>query len=332
MQTEHSFDKVRRVQGGRAKTVTPAMWRGGRVAEGARLESVYGRNLIEGSNPSLSATLLRLGALCALMASLIATIPTASSRALGWETFSAEIIPSNRISLGVSLYEGRNIQGLLINEEPFSGRKANIPQVQTNLALGHRAEAILGYTLWRSIEDDIRAESNGGDPWFYTKLQLWSGQSWLPTTSFIWGVLEPAANPPLAADNLAFYAFLAFSHGFDAAPSQPVRLDINIGTGIYESKVKPGQDDIFKFNAALWWLPENSPWQWGVEFNRDQEVAGRWFDFTQGIESQYRRERIALTGHYELSPAWSAQGVASYGLVSSSEDWGVALQLHYQWP
>ena len=30
-------------------------WRGGRVAEGARLESVYTGNRIEGSNPSLSA-------------------------------------------------------------------------------------------------------------------------------------------------------------------------------------------------------------------------------------------------------------------------------------
>tara|TARA_A100000164_G_scaffold320222_1_gene302274 strand:- start:65 stop:274 length:210 start_codon:yes stop_codon:yes gene_type:complete len=30
-------------------------WRGGRVVEGARLESVYIGNCIEGSNPSLSA-------------------------------------------------------------------------------------------------------------------------------------------------------------------------------------------------------------------------------------------------------------------------------------
>ncbi len=32
-------------------------WRGGRVAEGARLESVYAGNRIAGSNPALSATL-----------------------------------------------------------------------------------------------------------------------------------------------------------------------------------------------------------------------------------------------------------------------------------
>jgi hypothetical protein len=30
-------------------------WRGGRVVEGARLESVYGGNVIAGSNPVLSA-------------------------------------------------------------------------------------------------------------------------------------------------------------------------------------------------------------------------------------------------------------------------------------
>ena len=32
------------------------IWRGGRVVEGARLESVYAGNRIEGSNPSLSAS------------------------------------------------------------------------------------------------------------------------------------------------------------------------------------------------------------------------------------------------------------------------------------
>mgnify|MGYP006910299513 CR=1 FL=1 len=32
-------------------------WRGGRVAEGARLESVYARKCIAGSNPVLSARL-----------------------------------------------------------------------------------------------------------------------------------------------------------------------------------------------------------------------------------------------------------------------------------
>ncbi len=35
------------------------IWRGGRAAEGARLESVYTVKRIEGSNPSLSASLLR---------------------------------------------------------------------------------------------------------------------------------------------------------------------------------------------------------------------------------------------------------------------------------
>ena len=37
-----------------------ASWRGGRVVEGARLESVYGGNSIAGSNPAPSAKLLFL--------------------------------------------------------------------------------------------------------------------------------------------------------------------------------------------------------------------------------------------------------------------------------
>ena len=40
-------------------------WKGGRVVEGARLERVYGGNLIVGSNPTLSAK--KIGT-CAILA------------------------------------------------------------------------------------------------------------------------------------------------------------------------------------------------------------------------------------------------------------------------
>ena len=40
----------------RARTICRAIRRGGRVAEGARLESVYTGNRIVGSNPTLSAS------------------------------------------------------------------------------------------------------------------------------------------------------------------------------------------------------------------------------------------------------------------------------------
>src|SRR5438445_11408790 len=51
--------------------------RDGRVAEGARLESVYTGNRIGGSNPSLSASpfiFLRLKAMCATMSASIAGV------------------------------------------------------------------------------------------------------------------------------------------------------------------------------------------------------------------------------------------------------------------
>ena len=50
---------VRRLPGPRA----PNLRRGGRVAEGARLESVYTGNRIGGSNPPLSARYTELNAL-----------------------------------------------------------------------------------------------------------------------------------------------------------------------------------------------------------------------------------------------------------------------------
>ena len=44
-------------EGAEKKWITMKIWRGGRVAEGARLESVYTFTRIAGSNPALSAIL-----------------------------------------------------------------------------------------------------------------------------------------------------------------------------------------------------------------------------------------------------------------------------------
>lgn len=153
----------------------------------------------------------------------------------------------------------------------------------------------------------------------------------MPTTSFIWGVLEPAANPPIGADNLSFYAIVALSQQVTLNPRHTFRADLNVGTGVYESNRRARQDDVFKFNIAGWWLPNHSSWQWGLEFNRDQEVKGRWFDFTQGFNSQYRRQRLAFSGQLAVNPYWAIQGIGSVGMVPTSEDWGVALQIHYRW-
>ena len=75
----NALTTVRRGNGSRAQDVGPGcmaadrryiaqlagmvrrLWRGGRVAEGARLESVYTGNRIVGSNPTLSASILTKG-------------------------------------------------------------------------------------------------------------------------------------------------------------------------------------------------------------------------------------------------------------------------------
>lgn len=49
--------RSRRLRPGRIRAQVE--WTGGRVVEGARLERVYRGNSIEGSNPSLSATVLQ---------------------------------------------------------------------------------------------------------------------------------------------------------------------------------------------------------------------------------------------------------------------------------
>lgn len=258
-----------------------------------------------------------------------------AERTIGWETFSAEPAETTHLTTGFSLYEGRTIQGLVLSEDnpEFDGRKLNAPQVQLNVSLGDRGEAVIGHTVWRTLRSEDINEADGADPWFYTKLKLFSERDWTPTTSFIWGVLEPAANPPIGADNLAFYAFLAFSKHFPVADQGRIRLDLNLGTGIYESDLRDRQDDVFKTNLALWYLPAGQPWRAGVEFNRDQEVTGRWYDFTQGTDSRYRRERLAATVHRDRlwgDDRWGAFGTLSTGFVEQSEDWGLAGGVTYR--
>lgn len=258
-----------------------------------------------------------------------------AERTLGWETFTAEPAVNTTLATGFSVYEGRTIQGLVLSEDnpEFDGRKINAPQIQLNIALGERGEAVIGHTAWRTLRSDEIDTADGADPWFYTKLKLFRERKWSPTTSFVWGVLEPAANPPIGADNLAFYAFLVFSKHFGSHDAGRFRADLNLGTGIYESDLRDRQDDVFKLNLALWYLPRSQPWRVGVEFNRDEEVTGRWYDFTQGTNSRYRRERVAATAvRDELLGyrRWAVFGTLSTGFVEQSEDWGVAGGVRYR--
>lgn len=276
----------------------------------------------------------RLWAWPLLIVGVLAAAPAQAERTIGWETFSAEIGDGTRLSTGFSLYEGRTIEGRV---PEFDGRMFNAPQLQLNVGLGERAEAVLGHTVRRSLSSDHEDSATaGGDPWFYTKLQFMSAGDYRPAGAFVWGVLEPAANTPVGADNLAFYAFLAFSQRWTMGlgPIEGAwRADLNVGTGIYESDLRDRQDDVFKFNAALWYLPATRPWRAGVEYNRDEEVTGRWYDFTQGTAGRYSRERLALTGVRETllgHDAWSAFATVSTGFVEQSEDWGLAGGVTYR--
>lgn len=253
---------------------------------------------------------------------LALTLPTLAlaDRNIGWQTFSAETADSSSFTLGAEYLDGRNIEALA-----YDGVTVNAPQIQLNVSLGDRGEAYLGHTAMRTLrnagDDD---GTSGGDPWFYTKIQMSDEQEILPSTAFIWGVLEPAANQPFGADNLAFYAFLAFSKHFDA-----VRLDVNTGIGIYEADSGDQQEDEVKLNIALWYEPPGDVWAVAAEYNYDEQVTGRWYDFTQRTESEYRRRRIAVSGQY--GETWQGFARGSVGLVEQSERFGLSAGVRYTW-
>lgn len=242
-----------------------------------------------------------------------------AERNIGWQTFSAEIADRSTLTVGSEYLDGRNIEAL-----EYDGVTVNAAQVQLNLALGERGEAILGHTAVRGLRGGEDEGISGGDPWFYTKIALWREQDRLPAAAFIWGLLEPAANQPFGADNMAFYAFLAFSHHF--VPE--VRADLNLGVGIYESDSGDQQDDEVKLNVALWYEHLEAPFGVGVEFNYDEEVTGRWYDFTQRTNSEYRRRRVALSGFY--GEQWQGFGGVSMGLVPQSERFGASAGVRYR--
>ncbi|MEX0584169.1 MAG: hypothetical protein WEB07_00285 [Natronospirillum sp.] len=238
-------------------------------------------------------------------------------RNIGWETFSANVAERTALTAGAEYLDGRNIEA-----RDYDGVTLNAPVVQLNVRLGDRGEAQMGYTLWRTLRSDAVDTANGGDPWFFTKINVVSQGDYTPATAFIWGVLEPAANPPVGADNLAFYALFAFSQEW-----ANWRVDLNVGTGIYESDRHNRQDDVTLLNSALWYR-YNPLTQLGIEFNYAEEVTSRWFDFTETVESEYRRRRIALTGRY--GTGYQGFATVSAGLAEQSEAWGLALGFRYR--
>lgn len=255
-----------------------------------------------------------------LLTTLLLPLTAVAERNIGWQTFSAHIADDSSFTVGVEYLDGRNIEAL-----PYDGETLNAPQVQLNLRLGSRGEAYLGHTVSRTLRGDGVDGTSGGDPWFYTKIGLWEEMDSFPApaVALIWGVLEPAANQPFGADNLAFYAFLAFSKQL----LDDVRLDTNFGIGIYESDLGDQQEDEVKFNAALWYESPDAPWQAGIEYNYDEQVTGRWYDFTQRTESEYRRRRVAITGRY--GETWQGFARLSAGFAEQSERWGASTGVQY---
>lgn len=232
-------------------------------------------------------------------------------------TWRADRPSYTSLAVGAEWAEGRNIGNL-----PNEGRMLTAPRVQFNIPLGERGEIIIGHDVIRSLDSAIESKTSGGDPYFFTKLGLFEETTYTPTTTFIYGVVEPAANPPLGPDTLEFYAFLAFTkHWGDW------RGDLNFGTGIFEDHDRSRQTDVVIMNVALWYEPAPL-WYVGAEYMYQERVEGRWFDFTQGIDSPLRRRTLAATVDY--GDQIKGRLRVSRGLVEQSEDWAVSTAVVYE--
>lgn len=232
-------------------------------------------------------------------------------------TLRADIPKHTTFALGTEWAQGRYV-GPIEND----GRMLTLPRLQFNIPLGERGELIIGHDVIRSIDSSTASETSGGDPYFFTKLRLFKETEVTPTTTFVYGVVEPAANPPLGPDTLAFYAFLLFSKQWNHW-----RGDLNLGTGIFEDHERTRQTDVVIMNAALWYAPEPL-WQVGAEYHYQERVEGRWFDFTQGADSPLRRRSVAAMVEYGDQVKGRLR--LSRGLAEQSEDWAVATSVIYE--
>lgn len=259
-----------------------------------------------------------LGCMLIILLCVLA-VPLSAAQTPFQQTFSAEIPAVTRLSVGIERMQGRNMGNL-----EQRGTLWTLPRVQVNVPLGARGEFIASHDVVRSLSEDGQTYTSGGDPYFFTKLRLIDQQRYIPATAFMYGVLEPAANPPLGADTLGFYAYLVLTQQQEAW-----RVDLNFGTGIFEDHARSRQTDVVIMNAALWYRPDYQ-WQFGGEYHYQERVDGRWFDFTQGVDSPLRRRNLAFMAVY--GDEWRGFVRISRGLVAQSEDWSVATGVQFQWP
>ncbi|WLD59454.1 hypothetical protein NFC81_06655 [Salinispirillum sp. LH 10-3-1] len=253
-----------------------------------------------------------------LLAGLLVLSPgLALANGIFQSTWRADRPAYTSFAVGAEWAEGRNIGNL-----PNDGRLLTMPRVQFNIPLGERGEIIIGHDVIRALSSSTAEATSGGDPYFFTKLGLFDETQYTPATTFIYGVVEPAANPPLGPDTLEFYAFLAFSkHWGDW------RGDANFGTGIFEDHARSRQTDVVIMNLALWFQPAPL-WHLGTEYLYQERVEGRWFDFTQGVDSPLRRRTLAATVDY--GDQIKGRLRVSRGLVEQSEDWAVSTAVVYE--
>lgn len=252
-------------------------------------------------------------ALCLVAQSLAA-------HGVGDNVFSAKPVTQSGFALGINYREAANM-----GDQPYSGSTIDAPVVQFDLALGDSAEAVLGLSAMRSMFGGDEEHFGGGDPYFYTKLRLaqWQqGADSLAQLSFIWGVLEPAANRPLGDDRLTFYALLAYGFDWDNW-----RLDLNYGTAIAESFNPTNQIDIVQAGAALAWQMD-SLWQLKGEWFYQQQTTGSWFDFTKTVSSEFDRSILRVGADYGEQQQWQVR--LQHGLNRPSGDLGASLAYRWQ--
>ncbi|MFY0666031.1 MAG: hypothetical protein JXQ97_15515 [Natronospirillum sp.] len=253
-----------------------------------------------------------------LVVSLVFSLPL-HARGLDWYTFSAEAVKDSSLSVSASLGHGRNT-----GDQAIDGLSVDAPIVQLNLGLGERAEAIVGYSLYRQRNNADVSVSGGGDPYFFTKLNFYQANvEYLPSAAFIWGVIEPAANRPLGDDRLSFYALLALSWQLD-----DITFDVNYGAGIFESFNEDGQIDVIQFSTAAHYDVRETL-RFSSEFVYEERIVGFWLDFTGGYDSPFSRRHLTLKSDFGNRLQWSAS--VTRGLIEQSGDWAgnVGYRYHF---
>lgn len=226
-------------------------------------------------------------------------------------TQSPDILSSGSLQFGIGVqYLHHKNFGFSQFSKDFSRNVLSCPLLELSIGLGKRVELQTTYEVLFVEEEEfqIREPWRSGDLAFFSKVEFWGEQRFVPQTGIRIGVKAPNASNPyrVGTDETDF----VFSGLFKKTFSQ-VTTTVNLGILVLGNPFRnAAQDDLLSYALAC-----SFPWK--DRFTYTAEIAGQAF----GTE---HNELASALLHMDIGDGrltWKISG--RVGLVENSADWGL---------